>query len=551
MTETKKGAFTVRVTSGDGSVKTLHSLYDPEAEATSIVDAFSFDGRGLLVVLGLGLGYHVRELARRFPGTEIVVVEARPEIYELAERYVMTADLIGRVSFLVGLSAGDAIMEITRRQVKQGVVPVTVFPLSSAVSAFPDYYGPLLSSLRNTERVKLWDRLRYPKFREDVRTVALIDFGYFLTREIECAFGQLGHQVVRVPVNKGDSGEVIVSSLIEAVLECKPDFILTVNHLGLDEDGILTSFLESIEMPLASWYVDSPNLIVKTFRGNVSPYVAIFLWDRSYSEGMRNMGFESVTYLPLATDPAVFRPAAAGTELGPYRCDVGFVGNSMVVPMREKLSRVPERLHTLVEDLSLFLSSNRVSFDSALTTVDEDVRRILGSLPAKEAVDFEAAVLWRATLLYRLSCIRGLGEFHPVIRGDEEWNGLLSEGFDLRPPLHYYNELPLFYSACAVNFNATSLQMPGAVNQRVFDVPACGGFLITDRQEGLEELFEPGKEVVTYTDPEEIPSLVRFYLDKPGAREAVAGRARKRVLKEHTYRQRIGKMIQVMKALFG
>ena len=65
----KKGTLSLKVTGEDGRSRTLHSLYDPEKEARALVDACSFEGESLIVVLGLGLGYHVVELARRFPDT--------------------------------------------------------------------------------------------------------------------------------------------------------------------------------------------------------------------------------------------------------------------------------------------------------------------------------------------------------------------------------------------------------------------------------------------------------------------------------------------------
>ncbi|HDH53499.1 MAG TPA: hypothetical protein ENH24_03330, partial [Nitrospirae bacterium] len=95
MVTTKSGKFSLRVTCDNGSIKTLHSLYDPEAEATAVVDAFRFDGRGILVVLGLGLGYHLKELVQRFPEAEILVVEAMPGIYELAKEYGVISGLAG------------------------------------------------------------------------------------------------------------------------------------------------------------------------------------------------------------------------------------------------------------------------------------------------------------------------------------------------------------------------------------------------------------------------------------------------------------------------
>ena len=502
---TKKGNLSLRATCDDGSIKTLHSLYDPEAEAMTIVDAFQFDGRGILVVLGLGLGYHLKELIKRFPEAEILVVEAIPEIYEMAMQHGMISGLEGRIEFVVGFAVDEAINRITSQQMKLGMVSLSVFSLSSAVSAFQDYYSPILTALRNTMNVKLWDRLRYPKFREDVCSVALIDFGYFLTREIESALRSLGHRVIKVPVSREEGGEVIVSGLIKKVCEFNPDFIFTINHLGLDEDGVLTSFLESIEMPLASWYVDSPNLIVRAFDRNISPYVSLFLWDRGYIKDLEDVGFESVTYLPLATDDTVFMPGKNRRRSAHYQCDVSFVGNSMVVPALESLEKIPSGLYHLVEKMALLLSSTRMPFDAVLATLEKEELSLLDSLSAQKRLDLEAATLWRATLFYRLSCVETLKAFHPRIHGDVAWKKLLGEGYTFGPPLNYYNELAAFYNICKINFNATSLQMLGAVNQRVFDVPACGAFLLTDHQEAIEELFDVGKEVIIYKNRAEIP----------------------------------------------
>ena len=77
-----------------------------------MVDAFPFDGAGMLVVLGLGLGYHLAEFRRRYPAADIVVVEGKREIYDLFEKYGKSAEPVGRVRYIVGVSPRDAIEEI-------------------------------------------------------------------------------------------------------------------------------------------------------------------------------------------------------------------------------------------------------------------------------------------------------------------------------------------------------------------------------------------------------------------------------------------------------
>jgi spore maturation protein CgeB len=142
-------------------------------------------------------------------------------------------------------------------------------------------------------------------------------------------------------------------------------------------------------------------------------------------------------------------------------------------------------------------------------------------------------------------------DFNAHIHGDDGWKELLNNHRSLRPSLAYYDELPLFYNLCKINFNATSYQMGAAVNQRVFDVPACAGFLLTDHQEALEEAFDIGKEVIVFEDPEEIPDLVRFYLDNPQKRQVIAASGRERVLTEHTYRHRLHRIVDQMRSRYG
>jgi spore maturation protein CgeB len=219
----------------------------------------------------------------------------------------------------------------------------------------------------------------------------------------------------------------------------------------------------------------------------------------------------------------------------------------MAEPTEERLRKLRKELHPLVEKVARLLSTSRMSFEEAVKSLDIDISH----LPVQERIDFEAAAIWRATLLYRLSCVEMLKGFEHHIHGDRGWDKLLSKDYKLYPPLNYYKELPLFYNACRVNLNATSLQMGGAVNQRAFDVPACGGFLLTDQQEELSELFEEGKEVITYKEKGEIPELVRFYLDNSDKRKTVAQRARDRVLSQHTYRHRLNSMIESMRKRYA
>ena len=144
--------------------------------------------------------------------------------------------------------------------------------------------------------------------------------------------------------------------------------------------------------------------------------------------------------------------------------------------------------------------------------------------------------------------------YTPLVVGDPGWRDSLDgEGRNWRylPELAYYDQLPEFYPLSDINFNATSRQMKGAVNQRVFDVPSCRAFLLTDARAQMDSLFEPGREVAVYDDPAELPELVGRYLADAPAREAIARAGHRRVLAEHTYPMRLTRLFDVMRETFG
>ena len=59
---------------------TLHDPERPVREAEALVDGHGLSGKTLICVFGLGLGYHLRALWSRFPGTTVVAFDPEPEL---------------------------------------------------------------------------------------------------------------------------------------------------------------------------------------------------------------------------------------------------------------------------------------------------------------------------------------------------------------------------------------------------------------------------------------------------------------------------------------
>jgi len=86
----------------------------------------------------------------------------------------------------------------------------------------------------------------------------------------------------------------------------------------------------------------------------------------------------------------------------------------------------------------------------------------------------------------------------------------------------------------------------GGLNTRTFEVLATGGFELVDNVAGLEDNFEIGREIVTYTSPAHWRELADYYLAHPDERAAIAARGRARVLRDHTYEERLKTILRTL-----
>lgn len=96
-----------------------------------------------------------------------------------------------------------------------------------------------------------------------------------------------------------------------------------------------------------------------------------------------------------------------------------------------------------------------------------------------------------------------------------------------------------FYNARRTTLNITPAGMRPAgysPSVRLFEADACGTPIGSDSWPGLEDIFEPGREILVARSPDESVSFLR---DIPGEELAAAGeRARARVLASHTAARR-------------
>ncbi|GHV53571.1 hypothetical protein FACS1894206_04520 [Deltaproteobacteria bacterium] len=522
-------------------------------------------GKHIPVLIGSGVGFAVTALIAKLeeslgPDFALIIIDKEEEILN-ANGLREKLSCYKGIRWITTKETDAALRLLTKIQEECGNLPLFPFTHPFYPRLDKAYYGQIRDAGKASARGNFWDKASYPKFSGEKPRLLLLTSKYFLIGDVIAACECLGipHFLLQVPDEEIGHTE-FVEELLTAILSFKPDCILTLNHLGVDREGVLIDLLERIHLPLASWFVDNPHLVLAHYSKLISPWT-IFTWDADNLPSLRALGFEHVFYLPLGTDEARFHPPAKAEALPathPWRSDVSFVGNSMlrkVMPRLEKL-----RLHS---DLTAnYKEVSREFTQSAVRSVEMFLRQnhpelvplylALGDVASR--LDYEVLLTWEATLQYRLACVSATLPFHPLIVGDDGWLTLLADApcrWRRHTELSYYMDLPRFYPASKINFNCTSQQMKGAVNQRVFDVPATGAFCLTDWREQIENLFEPEKEVICYHSPEEAADMIRFFKDRPKSRNTISLAARKRILAEHTYRRRIMSLTATMRRIFA
>ena len=87
----------------------------------------------------------------------------------------------------------------------------------------------------------------------------------------------------------------------------------------------------------------------------------------------------------------------------------------------------------------------------------------------------------------------------------------------------------------------------GSSSSRPFELSAMGACIVANPYNGLEEWFEPEKEVIIVNSAEEAKDRYQFLLKNETERTAIGKSARERVLKEHTFRHRAQELVDIIK----
>lgn len=171
--------------------------------------------------------------------------------------------------------------------------------------------------------------------------------------------------------------------------------------------------------------------------------------------------------------------------------------------------------------------------------------------PARDIKSLLRTSYYKTLQIMRGSGLRSLAQFFPHyhLLSEQEAHANRTSAFNF---LHAQAHPPIFglQMYCTLANFKICLNTHGpsqyASNQRLYEATGVGTCLLTDWKDNLPSLFEPDKEVVTYRSAEEAIEKIQYLLDHDDERAAVAAAGQRRTLRDHTLKQRIQQVDELL-----
>lgn len=464
----------------------IHSSYDPVKEAETWVNYWlkEWDGFSTPLLFGLGLGYHVEEMARRLQRT-FIVIEPDIRVLRCALDIIDLHPLSDRMGLLVSPSE-ERLALLSRGS-------FFLMPHSPSVSLHPDEYRKIEKRLTLSERYRIL--VVGPVYGGSLPILnyvasALKGIGYEV-EVMDCSLlKEAFFSIDRLVKDRGNADGLrslfttFLSELVMAkVVDFKPDLVFAIAQAPVTRN-ILERLREN-GIPSAFWFVE--DFRVFEYWKDVAPLYDYFftIQDGEFFDHLRALGVKNFYYLPLAADPLVHRPLELSEkEREEYGSDLSFVGMGYY---------------------------NRRNFLLHL-------------------IDFDLKVWGNGW--------EGLRVLQPFIQRDGKW-------VSTDECVKIFNASKINLNLHSSTIHEGVNPYGDFVNPRTFEIASCGAFQLVDSRSHLRRFFDK-EEMITYTDLRDAREKITYYLKNGRERKDVARMARKRVLKDHTYTKRMEEAMSFM-----
>jgi spore maturation protein CgeB len=317
--------------------------------------------------------------------------------------------------------------------------------------------------------------------------ILLISSGYlgiypYLEKSIQDSLSVLGNPFITITPEYN-------LETIKQIESFQPDFVLAFVGYKIQQE--LLQFLKQKGYILGIWLTEDPFYIDESIR-LAEKFQYIFTIDLGAYEYYEKI-FQSkkIYHLPLGTEPSIYYPLKS---ISNYFYDLCLVGYPY-----------PERIQL--------------------------ANHILEQTPYKLLL---AGPLWRRFIK---------SQHHKRLMVINKWiePSMVNQLYHLSKIVLNSHRSINFYK----NKNTLGIESK-SINNRTFDIAACGGFQLLSAKQDTESHFDLGNEIISYSTDEECIKFIHKFINDDQERTHYSKKAMERVLDCHTFFHRLQKILSLL-----
>lgn len=339
---------------------------------------------------------------------------------------------------------------------------------------------------------------------------------------------------------------------LAALIQKNPDAkcVFTVNF-----QPIIARVCKVFKLPYLSWTVDCPSF--QLYSDTVAyPTNRIFLLDRMQYEKFSPVNPDCIFHLPLGCDLQTWDSIhVTPEEHKKYDCDISFVGSLYSEKCRynEIEKDLPDYLRGYVDgliDAQLNVYGYNFLEDSITEKWAEEFKKYADWMPLAEdymedvkGIVADTYIGYKCTEQERIRTLSAISEHFDM----DLWT--LSDT-SMLPKIHNRggadsnNMMPQIIKCSKINLNMTNRPIKTGLPLRIFDLMGAGGFVISNYQAEIPELFVPDEDIVLYDSIPDLLNKIAYYLAHDDERIRIAENGHEKIKQAHTYDIRLATMFE-------
>lgn len=335
---------------------------------------------------------------------------------------------------------------------------------------------------------------------------------------------------------------------------------------------IISMICDTSGIPYYSWVYDCPHFTLYA-KHVMLPCNHIGVFDREMAERLMRRGVDTVRHVPLSVDADNFQmmiEKAVEKERAKYRCDISFVG-SLYTDEHNYYDRLLSGAYREMLDLVIQKQCFSYQKDYLYETIEQNREKFhalseelekqgfgLGEDYFAEPEDFILAKVLEKKITVeerRQLLVRIAEEFGQQYRFCL-YTGSDLQGISLLKRYHkgvvdYHKQMPLVFAGSRINLNLTLRSIHSGIPLRVLDCMACGGFVLTNLQPEIAEVFRDGEEIATFRSLQECLDKINYYLSHEEERAQIAAAGQKKVREVFSYTRGLERLFAIKEYVRG